>query len=185
MENPWEKQSAKKEIKENKKANLVKSILAALPLMAAINSMPGTAEAASAEEKLNNNSKIEVIKRNEQQAIEFLGRLFNLPGQENAASPSQEEDMKKQVAKVLIQSYALKESRSGQVSPEDISKAVNELWNSVGPYADQICGDKNGEVSQEDMHALEKALGPSNPGLEVLDQMHTEYKDLGKMSEKN
>lgn len=180
MKNPWEQPIS------NEKNKLTKSILAALPLITALNGMPGIAAERAYAEESNNNSKIEVIKSNEKQAIAFLGKLFNLPKQKNAPTPSIDVEMRKQVAKILIQSYALerKGMSRGNVSPEDISAAVNELWKSVGSYADQICGDRNGEVSTEDMEKLEEKLGPSNPGLEVLDEMHENYRNYEKFLEK-
>jgi len=185
MKNSWEQQpSDAKENEKVKSAKLVKSILAAIPFVFALS---GIAEGASAEKNLDNNSKKEIIQSNKEQAIAFLGKLFNIPEQKNAPTPSADTDIRKQVAKFLIENYITKRIGSpiDSASPEDILKAINELWTSVPSYADQVCGDKNGEASSEDMEALEKKLGPSNPGLEALDEMHTRYEGFKKWAEQH
>lgn len=189
MKNPWESGSvnSNKDTEENekiKKAKLVKSILAAMPFVVALS---GIAEGASTEKNLDNNSKKEIIQSNKEQAVAFLDKLFNIPEQKNAPTPSADIENRRIVAKFLIENYISKRvgSPTNSAPPEALLKAINELWYAVPSYADQNCGDKNGEVSNEDMEALEKKLGPSNPGLEALDEIHTRYEGFKKWAEKN
>jgi len=167
MGNPWEKSFEKEDVKDNEKIKKAKLAAVALPLMAALHGAPVIAGEAHAEENSNNNSKKEIIQSNKEQAIAFLGKLFNMPEPKNAAAPSSGIDNRKRVAEILIKNYALERKglSSGLMSREDISVAVNELWESA--------------------ERLKKDVDPSNPGLEVLNKMHENYKNSEKLPEKN
>jgi hypothetical protein len=146
-------------------------------------SMPGVAEGANPEDGMKEKDlkADSIVKSNQEQAVKFLGKLFNLSKQDYANDPM---ELERAVIRMetLIKAYALKGSTSGHVSPENIQAAVEELWNALGSYADQAYGDNNGEVSQNELLKM-GSKGSTNPVLIALTNLHEGYKNIGNPTE--
>lgn len=191
MANPWEQPQENKKKKEEKKTGpFKKAVIGASMMFAGLNAMPDNASGANLEDAmkegdLKNDSKTEVFRSSEKQAVEFLGKLFNLPKQNNGDNPLALENAV-MGAKALIQAYALQRKglQSGYASPEDIRAAVEELWNAIDSYADQVHGNNDGKVSHEELLRA-GSNGSTNPGIIALHDMHESYSNLGGYTENN
>lgn len=112
--------------------------------------------------------------------VNFLERLYTLPDNPDAVSPSHNEILKERAARQLIQVFAIVQqsekfqARITRVSPEDISKAVVDLHAAQLEFADKVLGNGDGKTDSQEMAALNEA-SRTNPGLRAVTGMFVAF----------
>jgi len=100
-----------------------------------------------------------------QKAVDFLIQLYNLPDNPRAANPAQNKIMQMRAAQVMVQEYALKRTgeQSGNVTPDMVKAALQELSGALGPFVDKTVGFEN----------MSKVY--SAPGIQAVQEMMAQY----------
>jgi len=155
-----------------------KEIAGVLTLISALSFGEGLVEKAYAgqEEGGARVESAEKEKTREEKAVDFLGRIYNLPDNPRAISPQHNEALKEQAARILIQKYALEKKglTSGRVSPDDVRGALEELNGATGLFADKFFGNNDGKIDIEEMQKLNESI-KNSAGMRALMEMLQQY----------
>ncbi|MFA5076170.1 MAG: hypothetical protein WC480_02000 [Patescibacteria group bacterium] len=141
---------------------------------------------AYAEDDNDRGKQTEVEPSTEQKSVNLMRKLYNLPDNPMAVNSVQNGIMKGEAARTMIQAFALELSQapgaapreiSGQVGPRDIAEAVKNLIGSIDQFTDQVLGDNDGKVEDEEKAKFRGAM-KDNPGLQALMEMYRQYKGM-------